>query len=155
MSILSEINRIKNAVSAIVNAIKGKGVTVPANAKIGDLAPLIESIPTGGGGYDIAANTCTVILDVGTFRAFSAYKVHVFFTAYGDGLSAEFMEVNTRQQEEVRLPGVVCGSAICVRTPVGGVSDAAGVRYTDEITHFIVAPSTAGVTERITFTETT
>lgn len=45
MSVLSEINRIKGAKTSIANAIKGKGVTVPTNAKIGDLAPLISSIP--------------------------------------------------------------------------------------------------------------
>lgn len=46
MSVLSEINRIKNAVTDIENAIKEKGVTVPTTTKIGDLAPLVSSIST-------------------------------------------------------------------------------------------------------------
>lgn len=45
MSVLSEINRIKGAVTATANAIKDKGVTVPTNVKIADLAPLVSSIP--------------------------------------------------------------------------------------------------------------
>lgn len=45
MSVLTEINRIKNAVTAIVNALKGKGVTVPSGTKIDGLASLVSSIP--------------------------------------------------------------------------------------------------------------
>ena len=46
MSILTEINRIKTAVTSIVQAIRGKGITVPDTAKIGDLATIISNIPT-------------------------------------------------------------------------------------------------------------
>lgn len=46
MSVLTEINRIKAAVTAIVNAIKGKGVTVPTTAKIDDLATYVGNITT-------------------------------------------------------------------------------------------------------------
>lgn len=49
MSIKTEINRIKNAVTAIVNAITAKGVTVPSGTKIDGLASLISSIPTSSG----------------------------------------------------------------------------------------------------------
>lgn len=44
MSILTEVNRIKTAISAIAQAIRGKGVTVPTTAKVGDLATLISNI---------------------------------------------------------------------------------------------------------------
>ena len=50
MSIASEIQRIQGAVADIKTAISGKGVTVPASAKIDDLAVLIDAIQTGGGG---------------------------------------------------------------------------------------------------------
>lgn len=46
MSISSEITRIKTAVTSIAQAIRGKGVTVPTTAKIGDLSALISSIKT-------------------------------------------------------------------------------------------------------------
>lgn len=155
MSVQTEINRIKTAVTAIVNAIKGKGVSVPSSAKINDLASYIEDIPQfidGGGGDTI--DTCTVILDVGTFSAFTPNGVRVFFTAYGDGLSAEFKEVNPNERSEIYLYNVVCGSAISIYTDTSGASDATSVRYTNEHTHYIIAPSVAGATERITFTET-
>ena len=45
MSISTEINRIKTAVTSIVQAIRGKGITVPTTAKIGDLATIISNMP--------------------------------------------------------------------------------------------------------------
>lgn len=50
MSVASEIQRIQGAEADIKTAITGKGVTVPASAKIDDLADLIDAIQTGGGG---------------------------------------------------------------------------------------------------------
>lgn len=50
MSVATEILRIQGAEADIKNAITGKGVTVPASAKIDDLADLIDAIQTGGGG---------------------------------------------------------------------------------------------------------
>ena len=50
MSVASEIQRIQGAEADIKTAIAGKGVTVPASAKIDDLADLIDAIQTGGGG---------------------------------------------------------------------------------------------------------
>lgn len=44
MSVLTEINRIKAAVTAIATAIRNKGVTVPTTAKVDDLATYISSI---------------------------------------------------------------------------------------------------------------
>lgn len=49
MSVASEILRIQGAEADIKTAITGKGVSVPASAKIDDLADLIDSIETGGG----------------------------------------------------------------------------------------------------------
>lgn len=49
MSVASEIQRIQGAEADIKTAITGKGVSVPASAKIDDLADLIDSIQTGGG----------------------------------------------------------------------------------------------------------
>lgn len=50
MSIKSQLERIATAKSNIISAIKGKGVTVPANALLGDLPALITAIPAGSGG---------------------------------------------------------------------------------------------------------
>lgn len=58
MSVRSEINRIKDAVTAIVEAIEGKGVTVPNGTKIDGLASLISSIPQAE-----ATKTCTLMFD--------------------------------------------------------------------------------------------
>lgn len=48
MSISSEITRISNAKTAIVQSIANKGVTVPSGTKIDGMAALIDSIQTGG-----------------------------------------------------------------------------------------------------------
>lgn len=50
MSVATEILRIQGAKADIKTAIAGKGVTVPASAKIDDLSDLIDAIQTGGGG---------------------------------------------------------------------------------------------------------
>jgi hypothetical protein len=100
-------------------------------------------------------DTCTIILDVSTFVAFTNNTVRVYYTACGDGLSAEYVDVKASEQPEIHLNYVVCGSAICVKTQVAGYCDAGNVRYNDDLVHFIYAPSTAGTTQYITFTENT
>lgn len=50
MSIVSEVNRLKDAKTAIKTAIEGKGVTVPEATLLEGMAALIESIKAGGGG---------------------------------------------------------------------------------------------------------
>ena len=49
MSVQSEITRLASAKTAIATAIEGKGVTVPDGTLLDGIAPLIESIETGGG----------------------------------------------------------------------------------------------------------
>ena len=46
----AEAVRLANAKTAIATAIEGKGVTVPDGTLLDGIAPLIESIETGGGG---------------------------------------------------------------------------------------------------------
>ena len=53
MSVQSEITRIESAKTAIATAIEGKGVTVPDGTKLDGMAPLIESIETGGGAENL------------------------------------------------------------------------------------------------------
>ena len=53
MSIQTEITRIESAKTAIATAIEGKGVTVPDGTKLDGMAPLIESIETGGGAENL------------------------------------------------------------------------------------------------------
>ncbi len=48
-SIQTEIDRIKNAKTAIASAITEKGVSVPSGTSIDGMASLIANIPTGGG----------------------------------------------------------------------------------------------------------
>lgn len=52
MSVSSQITRIKDAKAAIKTAIAAKGVTVPANASIDDMADYIEQIEASGGDAD-------------------------------------------------------------------------------------------------------
>ena len=52
MSIQTELTRITNAKAAIKTAIEGKGVTVPDGTLLDGMASLIESIQTGGGGFE-------------------------------------------------------------------------------------------------------
>ena len=49
MSIVAEVNRLKDAKTAIKTAIEGKGVTVPEATMLEGMAALIESIKAGGG----------------------------------------------------------------------------------------------------------
>ncbi len=48
MSIVSEVNRLKDAKTAIKTAIEGKGVTVPDATMLEGMAALIDSIEAGG-----------------------------------------------------------------------------------------------------------
>ena len=52
MSIVSEVNRLKDAKTAIKTAIEGKGVTVPDATMLEGMASLIESIEAGGVNYN-------------------------------------------------------------------------------------------------------
>lgn len=52
MGIQDEINRIGGNVGASLDALSAKGVDVPEGANSNDLATLIASVPTGGGGID-------------------------------------------------------------------------------------------------------
>lgn len=51
MSIASEILRLESAKAAIGAAIAEKGVTVPENTMLDEMAPLIAEISSGGGGF--------------------------------------------------------------------------------------------------------
>ena len=59
MSVQSEITRIESAKTAIATAIEGKGVTVPDGTLLDGMAPLIESIETGGGNFVTGTFTTT------------------------------------------------------------------------------------------------
>lgn len=70
MSISSEITRISGNVSAALTAIGNKGVTVPHGSTSDDLATLIGSIQTGGGG---TAHTIYFEFSDGTDTTISGY----------------------------------------------------------------------------------
>lgn len=76
MSIVSEVNRLKDAKTAIKTAIEGKGVTVPDATMLDGMAALIDSIEAGGGGVQFI---------YGTYIPSSDEKA-----SYGGSFSAEF-----------------------------------------------------------------
>ena len=51
MSIATDLTRLQTAKADLKTAIEGKGVTVPSATKIDGYADLVDSIPSGGGGY--------------------------------------------------------------------------------------------------------
>lgn len=59
-TINDELLRIEGAKADITTAIGGKGVTVPANAKIDDFADLIDAIPTGGGSPNLQSKSVSI-----------------------------------------------------------------------------------------------
>lgn len=63
MSIQSEINRLKQAVSDAFTAIGNKGGTVPTSKVIGNLVSAINSIPDGGDGVTVEQATPTIAID--------------------------------------------------------------------------------------------
>lgn len=67
MSIVSEVNRLKDAKTAIKTAIEGKGVTVPDATMLEGMAALIDSIEAGGGSSDY-------IIETGTITFAESYK---------------------------------------------------------------------------------
>ena len=67
MSIVSEVNRLKDAKTAIKTAIEGKGVTVPDATMLEGMAALIESIEAGGGSSDYE-------FEIGTITFAESYK---------------------------------------------------------------------------------
>ena len=85
MSIVSEVNRLKDAKTAIKTAIEGKGVTVPAATMLDGMAALIDSIEAGAkihfGTFTPAENTyyCRFDFDITTFgdgtRIYPRYSV--------------------------------------------------------------------------------
>ena len=60
MSIQTELTRLTNAKAAIQSAIEGKGVTVPSGTRLDGMAPLIDSIETGGGSVNPTATAKAV-----------------------------------------------------------------------------------------------
>lgn len=63
MSIQSEINRLKQAVSDAFTAIGNKGGTVPTSKVSGNLVSAINSIPDGGDGVTVEQATPTIEVD--------------------------------------------------------------------------------------------
>lgn len=118
MSVAEEITRIKNAVTDIKNAIVGKGVAVPSNAKINELSPYINSISGGGGScdlIDVAEFPTANVQDDKVYRAEvetnAEYDIYVVESgvatslksmAESEGLILDFYEMNSTS--EVKNP---------------------------------------------------
>ena len=69
MSTQSEINRIKNAKTAIASAITAKGVSVPSGTKIDGMPSLIASISQGEDLTDEIATQDSLISQIQTALA--------------------------------------------------------------------------------------
>ena len=88
MSVQTEITRIESAKTAIATAIEGKGVTVPDGTLLDGMAPLIESIETGGSStpgtpgditfydYDGTIVTSWTLAELATKTALPDYPSH-------------------------------------------------------------------------------
>lgn len=64
MSVLSEIERLEGAKSALAASITGKGVTVPEGTKIDGMAALVDQIQ-GGGGADFYIDDASALFYYG------------------------------------------------------------------------------------------
>lgn len=62
MSVQNEIDRLSDAKAALITSIEGKGVTVPTDVKMEDMAALVDSIDTGIKNFAITA-TMTSLTD--------------------------------------------------------------------------------------------
>ena len=110
-----------------------------------------DIIVSGEGASNI--DTCTIVLDVSTFQAYSG-TVSVFYTQMSGGAvgSTPMTYSTSGSLYTITLSNVVCGSAVCVFTSVTSYHDAtAGETTGYGMTHFITPTVGAGGTERITF----
>lgn len=134
MSVLTEINRIKSAVTDIVNAIKAKGVTVPTTAKINDLAAYISNIPTGA-----SVETCNVTITIDD----SVGYVGVTATTFASGAIGIFNQ--SKSSGTFTINNVVCGSIISVIcNGYFSLSSSMALGSVGSSSQYLVAPKTAG-----------
>ena len=94
MSVQSEIARLKNAKTDIVNALTEKGVEVPVGATIDEMADLIRSIKAGSSVSDeilltMASVDPTVFVVQGGTVSFN-YLPNTTLIVWGDGAMEEF-----------------------------------------------------------------
>lgn len=117
MSVLTEINRIKTSVTAIVTSIENKGVAVPDGTTIDKLPPYVDSIAT--------PKTCTVNI----IWTITPSDPTIVATTFVNGAVSVFRSLVG--SGTVSIPNVVCGSALVVDTNVeSDVYDWAGVYST-------------------------
>lgn len=121
MSVLTELNRIKSAVTDIVNAIKGKGVTVPSAAKIDDLAPLVSSIFTPA---EVAQ--ATPYFEVQATDDDEDCEIHIRAKA---DQAAGYVKSGTKYRDTYVTLGIdgnevtmSCGNAVITKTVDGGAT---------------------------------
>lgn len=102
MSIQSEINRLKQAVSDAFTAIGNKGGTVPESKTSGNLASAIASIPSGGATVRRAEGTFQVdgtdfiVVNVG----FKPDVVMLYLEGYTNSATVNFAEADNKLNGE-------------------------------------------------------
>ena len=148
-TINDELTRIEGAKSDIATAIGGKGVTVPANAKIDDMADLIDAIQTGGGSPNLQSKsvsittngTTNVVADSG-YDGLSSVEVGVNVDTYYNFIKGLFENTLT----DVVIPDGVtsirnyglrgCSSAVTLTIPdsVTSIGDYACYNLTNLVT---------------------
>ena len=151
MSVATEIKRLSTNIKNALTALTEKGVDVPTGANSNNLAELISTIETGGGGAEI--KTCTV-----KFEPYSAsdgwetiegahyYGQHVY-TKCVDGVISTVTEYgNSGTSYDITLENVVCGSLIWfdVNAETYDPSDLNGGEWLDNFTTLFIAPPEAG-----------
>lgn len=63
MAIATEIGRLQGAKQDLISRLKAKGVTVPKDATLEEITPLVDNISGSGGSGGGSVETCTVTLN--------------------------------------------------------------------------------------------
>ena len=99
MSVQTEITRIESAKNAIATAIEGKGVTVPDGTLLDGMAPLIESIETGGGGMKVEVFSITPADEIpaGEYEIGETTITNPHFCVCFDGTQPDSINTDTQK----------------------------------------------------------
>lgn len=122
MTLMSEIERVRDNIAAAYTALDEKGATLPESQNSANLAETIASVPSGGGG-----------------ASFEALKQRVFsIENFSDSGSTKYSDFVDR--------GFNCISNYCQQNPSAGIAytsstDFVGLYFDDDIADFYVRPT--------------
>ena len=107
MAIATEIGRLQGAKQDLISRLKAKGVTVPNDATLEEITPLVDNISGSGGSGGASVETCTVTLTAD--ESVLLYGV----TRYVDGILMCESDKGYGEQE-FTFDNVVKGSCLTV-----------------------------------------